>query len=170
MEQSTPKYVGSPSREIDEAWAHLLSDKSKQLLILMQGLNMDLEGHEADHLHWRTFQWPDSGHYFTGLEVFHSLHCLNRLRQALYPNYYNIFNDPNDPPRGHCINHLRQAIQCHADLTPMEWTLTGNKLILSTDTMHTCRNFEVIHDLAIKRRSDYNEKELIVNGSIFIVD
>jgi hypothetical protein len=45
------------------------------------GLNIDLSAAESG-LRGRTFQWPDSGLYFTGLEVFHSLHCLVRV---LYP-------------------------------------------------------------------------------------
>lgn len=41
----------------------------------MAGLNIDLDPSEVN-LEGKTFQWPDSGRYFTGLEVFHSLHCL----------------------------------------------------------------------------------------------
>lgn len=40
-----------------------------------QGLNINLKGSDAN-LEGRTIQWPDSDRYFTGLEVFHSLHCL----------------------------------------------------------------------------------------------
>ncbi|RDW71567.1 hypothetical protein BP6252_08130 [Coleophoma cylindrospora] len=157
------QYVGNPSPEIDSSW-----DK------LSAGLNIDLGGSDANDLDGKTFQWPDSDKYFTGLEVFHSLHCLNRLRQALYPDYYTVFDDPIDPSReahiGHCINHLRQALQCHADLTPMNWKLVGNKLILDTNAMHTCRDFDAIHDWVFQRRTNYYEKEAVVNGSILIVD
>ncbi|KAJ5524668.1 hypothetical protein N7494_011318 [Penicillium frequentans] len=74
MEQTTPKYTGSPSREIDEAWAHLLSVK-------------------------------------------------NRLRQALYPNYYNVFSNPNDPPREHHIVPRRP----HPDGMDFDWRQTHLK-------------------------------------------
>jgi hypothetical protein len=51
------------------------------------GLNIDLDESEAD-LDGRTFQWPESGEYFTGLEVFHSLHCLvcvpSRINSPIY--------------------------------------------------------------------------------------
>ncbi|KAK1973473.1 hypothetical protein LZ30DRAFT_610713, partial [Colletotrichum cereale] len=116
----------------------------------------------------------ESGLYFTGLEVFHSSHCLNRLRQALHPEYYQIFNHSGDPSRRHhithCINHLRQSIQCHADLTPMEWELVGNKIILKTDTMHTCRNFERIHAWAAKRQTRFEDIQIVQNGTLFVVD
>ncbi|KAK1992172.1 hypothetical protein LX36DRAFT_685043 [Colletotrichum falcatum] len=98
------------------------------------------------------------------MEVFHSLHCL----------YYQVFNNPNDPSRedhiGHCINHLRQAIQCHGDLTPMEWKLVGNKIILNTQTHHTCRDFDRILEWAAKRQTRFQDMEVIRNASLFIVD
>ncbi|KAE8163765.1 hypothetical protein BDV40DRAFT_299109 [Aspergillus tamarii] len=156
------EYVGSPTPEIDRAWDLLLS-----------GLNIDLASSNAN-LDGRTIQWPDSDRYFTGLEVFHSLHCLNRLRQAMYPTYYDVFSHPDDPSRedhiGHCINHLRQAIQCHADLTPMEWIFVDRKIILNTATQHTCRNFNKIHEWAWQRRTNFEEVEAVRNGSLFVVD
>ncbi|KAH9904442.1 hypothetical protein F4778DRAFT_732459 [Xylariomycetidae sp. FL2044] len=156
------KYVGHPTPEVDQAWRDL-----------MLGLNIDLDSAEIGSSP-DTFQWPESGLYFSGLEVYHSLHCLNRLRQALYPEYYNIFNDPHDPSRedhiGHCINHLRQAIQCHADLTPMTWSLAGNKIILDTSAQHTCRDFDRIHQWATQRTTRWEDYELIRNKTLVVVD
>ncbi|EED21439.1 conserved hypothetical protein [Talaromyces stipitatus ATCC 10500] len=159
------EYVGPPGPEVDEAWETLL------------GLNLDLDEDEVV-LKGSTFQWPESGNYFTGIDVYHSLHCLNRLRQAIYPEYYTrIFNHPSDPSRknhietlDHCINHIRQAIQCHADLTPMEWRLDGNKIILKTNTQHTCRNFEQINGWALSKRTKFEDIHSWRNGSLQIVD
>ncbi|KDN71904.1 hypothetical protein CSUB01_12179 [Colletotrichum sublineola] len=82
------EYIAAPSPQVDDAWERLLI-----------GLNIDLKEPGAS-VSEKTFQWPESGLYFTGLEVFHSLHCLNRLRQALYPDYYyDVFNNPDDPSR-----------------------------------------------------------------------
>ncbi|KAK0387379.1 hypothetical protein NLU13_5691 [Sarocladium strictum] len=110
------KYVGKPSKELDAAWEELLS-----------GLNIEIAHQDLD-LSESTFRWPENGLYFSGLEVYHALHCLNRLRQAIYiEDYGYIFDRPGDPPLqhhvDHCINHIRQALQCQADLTPMEWKL-----------------------------------------------
>lgn len=71
---------------------------------------------------------------------------------------------------GHCINHLRQALQCHADLTPMEWQKTGNKLVLNTETKHTCRNFEKVHAWARENAVDVGELNLVKGGQLFVVD
>ncbi|KAE8140094.1 hypothetical protein BDV38DRAFT_240974 [Aspergillus pseudotamarii] len=111
----------------------------------------------------------------------------------MYPTYYDVFSHPDDPSRedhigslltyihfplqiisltsvGHCINHLRQAIQCHADLTPMEWIFVDRKIILNTATHHTCRNFNKIHEWAWQRRTNFEEVEAVRNGSLFVVD
>ncbi len=71
---------------------------------------------------------------------------------------------------GHCINHIRQSLQCHADLTPMEWKLDGLKLILKTDTPHTCRNFDRIHAWATSHRTRFESIQSWRNASIRIVD
>ncbi|PVH90382.1 hypothetical protein DM02DRAFT_547900 [Periconia macrospinosa] len=71
---------------------------------------------------------------------------------------------------GHCINHIREALQCHADLTPMLWTAKGSKVILNTDTRHTCRHFNKIHEWAASHRTNYSDIESWLNGSIEIVD
>ncbi|KAI1274230.1 hypothetical protein F5Y07DRAFT_401520 [Xylaria sp. FL0933] len=86
------EFVGPPDPAIDKAWE-----------MLLEGLNLDFDKTEVD-LGESTFKWPESGFYFSGLDVFHSLHCLNRLRQAMYPDHYiHIFDKPNDPSR---LDHI----------------------------------------------------------------
>ncbi|KAI1164684.1 hypothetical protein F5B18DRAFT_231556 [Nemania serpens] len=157
------EYIGPPSKKVDDAWNRLL-----------EGTNIDVSPDEAD-LSASTFRWPESGLYFTGLEVYHSLHCLNRLRQALYPDHYDhVFDSPSHPSRldhiSHCVNHIRQALQCHADLTPMEWRLDGSKVIVKTNTRHTCRNWDKINDWATARRTKFESIESWKNGSLVVVD
>ncbi|KAB5576188.1 hypothetical protein GE09DRAFT_1281885 [Coniochaeta sp. 2T2.1] len=157
------EYVGPPQPCVDDAWEKLLG-----------GLNLDFDKTEID-LGESTFQWPDTGFYFSGLDVYHSLHCLNRLRQAMYPDYYtHIFDRPGSPNRAdhidHCINHIRQSLQCHADLTPMEWRLSGSNIIIKTDTHHTCRNFDKIHRWASSHRTQFSSIPGFMNGSLRIVD
>ncbi|KAM3548314.1 hypothetical protein MY1884_009231 [Beauveria asiatica] len=64
---SGPQYVGNSSKVIDLEWEKLLS-----------GLNLDLT--DKDIGSTATFQWPESGMHLTGLEVYHSLHCLGGPR------------------------------------------------------------------------------------------
>ncbi|KAI1125132.1 hypothetical protein F5Y10DRAFT_247725, partial [Nemania abortiva] len=162
VDQKGQEYVGTPSPAVDKAWE-----------LLLGGLNLDFDKTEVD-LEDSTFRWPESGFYFSGLDVYHSLHCLNRLRQAMYPDYYvHVFDHPNDPSRfdhiGHCINHIRQSLQCHADLTPMEWKLVGQNVILKTDTPHTCRNFDKIHEWALSHRTEWEKIESWRNATLRII-
>lgn len=138
------------------------------------GLNVDLKRDQSANAD--SWQWPDDGSYFSGLEVFHSLHCLNRIRQAFYPEVYQgLFDNPDDPPRqhhiDHCINHLRQAIQCHSDLTPMQWLLDGDKVILNTNTRHTCRDFERVREWAATHQTNFTAHDSVLReGTLHFVD
>jgi hypothetical protein len=86
-EQGGREYVGPPTPAVDEAWDTLLRGLSQQLGVGNKnsysslGLNLDFDKDEVD-LAGSTFQWPESGHYFSGLDVYHSLHCL----------VYTVFN------------------------------------------------------------------------------
>ncbi|KAH8805515.1 hypothetical protein F5884DRAFT_835828 [Xylogone sp. PMI_703] len=177
------QYVGRPSPEIDQAWDNLLL-----------GLNFDVSPGQVMHLQEETYKWPSDQQYFLGLDVFHSLHCLNRVRQALDVDYYQHELDmPGHPARhdyiavaarhsngatidiefiDHCIDHIRQALMCHADLTPMTWEQRADKLILKTSTVHTCRNFQKIWDYSVDPtiQINYDTKAELASGQLYVVD
>lgn len=110
----------------------------------------------------------------------------NRLRQFLYLPYYNKTDFAKEHGESytighaeHCINYLRHSIQCHADLTPMLWhekklenvSHHGNlhdqatsALALDMETLYTCRKWEPIHEWALKRQVNYEEREDLVQG------
>lgn len=71
------EWVGTPSPELDALWDHVVD-----------AAGVDLIGHEADMVRGKTRQRP-SGEYISGLDVFHQLHCLNKIRQSFYPDYYH---------------------------------------------------------------------------------
>lgn len=53
--------------------------------------------------------------------MFHTLHCVNHLRRAYYPEVYFPKTAPKMPDyalmhRDHCIEHVRQYIMCHGDV------------------------------------------------------
>lgn len=69
----------------------------------------------------------------------------------------------------HCIDQIRQAIICHADVTPMEWHVQSDKLILKTDTVHTCRDFDEIHSWARSKESK-NPMEMGRGEGLSLID
>ncbi|KIM95440.1 hypothetical protein OIDMADRAFT_133987 [Oidiodendron maius Zn] len=85
--------------------------------------------------------------------MFHQLHCLNQIREALYRDHY-----PEIPIHGpvhlnHCINHLRQAIQCWGStaIIPLKWFEGYHDTYVKSDTVHTCRKFEPIRAYVSER-------------------
>ncbi|KAF5702304.1 hypothetical protein FMUND_13539 [Fusarium mundagurra] len=75
-----PVYVGNPHPDIDLAW-----DK------LLKGRYFSLSEEEAKKVWgpgYKVYMDRAEGGFTGGFDVFHSLHCLNQIRKALYPDYY----------------------------------------------------------------------------------
>jgi hypothetical protein len=93
----------------------------------------------------------DERRYVGGLDVLHTLHCVEGLRQTLDPGRYPI-------QRGklhlyHCIDHIRQWIMCSSDFTPIptRWHPEKGTSYVDTDQVHTCRNFDALWNWVRKR-------------------
>lgn len=129
-----------PSEEVNDAWASLL---------------------------------PKEGGFFTHdriaptkscLAVFHQLHCLDMLRQALYESRPDIVEQGHNESHtadphpdhdvtvdhnhshdmyhiGHCFDLLRQSLMCKADLTVEVGNLTEGG-VTGFGTEHQCVNWE----------------------------
>ncbi|KAJ7869753.1 hypothetical protein B0H14DRAFT_2726991 [Mycena olivaceomarginata] len=120
---------------------------------------------EAAHLPNKTHAIPgDPGHYIAELDVFHNLHCLNKVRMALDPDYYpdwRISTSKNYIPTqknatdhvAHCIDWIRQSIMCHADTSVIvwQWDPQTNASIVKGNVAHTCRKFDKITEWAKQR-------------------
>ncbi|KAI7182625.1 NAD(P)-binding protein [Hortaea werneckii] len=157
---SSPTYVGPPSAQIDQAWNELIEPRY-----------FKLTGSEVAHLTSNDQglpapeplpQWPgavpEPGVY-GGIDMLHSLHCVDSLRKALTPDYYaadEMFLLPGETTwlhLSHCIEQLRQAVLCHGDTTPVTLKpivteLGDGKRLLTmlgeTERKHTCRDSEEI--------------------------
>jgi hypothetical protein len=99
---------------------------------------------------------------FGGVDMFHSLHCLNGLRKVIQgrsDKQYDVLGE--DFVRlhvNHCIEQLRQAIMCHGDLTPVTlmpvFNPSKNVLVLvgQTEYSHTCRDWDGLRNELRKRQ------------------
>lgn len=138
------KYVGS-TPEVDAAWDELTKDRYFLLT--------DNEAHEAYGEQIGPYWNVHHGGYIAGLDVLHTLHCLNHLRMSLYRDVY-----PFDPVDGtthiaHCVDHLRQLAMCNADLTPVptQYFEGLGRNYINSSREHTCRDFWTIRDWATER-------------------
>ncbi|KAA8645272.1 oxidase ustYa family protein [Aspergillus tanneri] len=90
------------------------------------------------------------GSYVGVLEVFHQIHCLNRIRQAFYREQKGpSFESPSTIQRHteHCFDYLRQSFMCLGDVNigPVGWNETTQTYIAEGDGIKECRNFDKIH-------------------------
>ncbi|TCD64869.1 hypothetical protein EIP91_003535 [Steccherinum ochraceum] len=164
-------YQGEPSQEVDKAWNDLynnfgLSKIPKEQARLLPNKTLPIPG--------------DEQYYAIGLAVFHQLHCLNILRQGLYPEHYRdpvtgaIGNIPaEDWPDhvSHCIDNLRQSLMCAADISLVvwQWVEEDNRASIMMNTVHSCRNYDKIADWAKRhRRTTHFDSSIHVEDDIVI--
>ncbi|EXJ67861.1 uncharacterized protein A1O5_09208 [Cladophialophora psammophila CBS 110553] len=78
-----PTYVGTPSQDIDAEWEALIHDRYTPLT-----------SSEAFSIGLESFSLPSKQSYWAGVDVFHSLHCINYVRMVLDLDYYGDRLDP----------------------------------------------------------------------------
>ncbi|KAF2104954.1 hypothetical protein NA57DRAFT_71153 [Rhizodiscina lignyota] len=145
-------YVGHPTPELDEAWEKLLRDRYFMITEEEARAAFPTEWKEA----YAKMPGGEEG-YLVGLDMFHTLHCVNQIRQMLWPEYY-------EPPpatanfevlhKGHCIDQIRQYIMCSGDLTPIPtkfYDFLGGFRYVDSNYPHTCRNFGKIREWVDER-------------------
>uniref|UniRef100_A0A0W0G7V4 Tat pathway signal sequence n=1 Tax=Moniliophthora roreri TaxID=221103 RepID=A0A0W0G7V4_MONRR len=138
-------YSNPPSDEVDAAWEDLynvfgISAIPRESAVLLPNETIHVPG--------------DKSHYLVGLDVFHQLHCLNRIRKALYPVYYPPDEREDAETRArhlsHCVNSIRQSIQCSSDISAIVFEEDTRPLF---EIVHSCRNFTKIREWAIEHRA-----------------
>ncbi|KAJ2977675.1 hypothetical protein NQ176_g4241 [Zarea fungicola] len=103
------KYRGPPRPEQDEAWEALLTYNNLRVQ------KDDLEKANISSVPLS----DDEGGYLVSLDVFHTLHCVNKIRKSYYADYYPNPN-PIEKQRehfDHCVDLLRQVLMCHGDVS-----------------------------------------------------
>ncbi|KAI0481340.1 hypothetical protein GGR56DRAFT_689038 [Xylariaceae sp. FL0804] len=141
-------YISGPTPEVDLAWRNLSGAR-----------DFKITEEEAKEL------WPNNykihyhrkyGGYMVGLDVFHTLHCLNNLRKYYYPDVYPVkpgHEESSKVHRGHCLDQIRQYVMCNADLTPYSyrWFPNPGRMYADSDVTHSCRNWDRIRDWTTDR-------------------
>jgi len=123
--------------------------------------------HKYDHLwnrigsdHGGLIKYPEKGRSHPGrdaplgvMSMFHQLHCVAALRNALQSGYYGMgiaFDQTENPHWPHCLDYLRKTILCVGDDTiERERVRNGTrtfKIDGLTDTRQ-CKDTTHIYDL-----------------------
>jgi hypothetical protein len=134
----------------------------------------------------------NKGGVLAGLEVFHSLHCLDMVRQYTWKDQYDYSENPTfqdddeflrtvsrlTPSKiiltdvllkhvDHCIDALRIRLMCYADITPfLHKTEPGAELGATPDfnTQHKCRKFENVQEWARSHHAKAAEGQTAGSG------
>ncbi|KAF2139772.1 uncharacterized protein K452DRAFT_352505 [Aplosporella prunicola CBS 121167] len=137
--QERGSFSGKPSPQLDQAWHDLLNYE-----------NIKLEPEVMKHYEREDIgvALPEGGGYIGTLNVYHELHCLKRLHQYMYQEYYWPDLDANQLEMNrlhneHCIDFLRQSAMCHGDigLITFEWK-ESSRIPVANATTHQCVNWD----------------------------
>ncbi|KAF3768640.1 hypothetical protein M406DRAFT_327065 [Cryphonectria parasitica EP155] len=143
---------GDPTPEVDENWEQYIGKRyfsiSEEEAIRAWG----------DKRHEYVDQ--KRGGYSAGLDVFHSLHCINALRLALHPEYHGSHQHHRNhlPHTEHCLDVLRQSIQCYGSTTliPTKFFEGRQRNYIDSDQVHVCRNFNYLRDFVTSRAKGHD--------------
>ncbi|KAG1728838.1 uncharacterized protein EDB91DRAFT_1228182 [Suillus paluster] len=107
-------------------------------------------------LEWNSLDHFPRGHGFVrlgpngrafGVSMFHQIHCLQMIREAL-------INGPDDHS-GHCLNFLRQAILCNSDTTLDPLFVDPDGTMTRTDGLgvtHVCRDWTQVYAYIVENQ------------------
>ncbi|KAJ6555968.1 hypothetical protein B0H19DRAFT_1292866, partial [Mycena capillaripes] len=135
-------FLQEPSPALDKAWDNLQQDSKLRLprseAVLFPNKTSGIAG--------------DPGYYIAELEIYHQLHCLNQIRQALHPTYYPNWGMHTIGSReshiDHCVERIRQGLMCNVDTSVLvwEWNPTFNETRVRLRVPHQCKDFSKIHE------------------------
>ncbi|KAH7369675.1 hypothetical protein BKA65DRAFT_544407 [Rhexocercosporidium sp. MPI-PUGE-AT-0058] len=160
IEYETVKYFGEPggsiyfgpsNNETDAAWEGLLTNGPGIVWISEDAASRLSEPTERVRDYNREIN-PDVPGYMGNIEVFHQLHCLNRIRKLFYnqtrEDVHDEIPEMREPHTTHCFEYLRQVLQCHGDVGIMSlgWDAEGEAYTAIFETERQCRNFEMIRE------------------------
>ncbi|KAI1270552.1 hypothetical protein F5Y18DRAFT_422047 [Xylariaceae sp. FL1019] len=133
--------VGKPSDELDAAWSSIMqyfyAEVPKEYI---QSLDRERD----------SIRLPN-GNYLANYAFIHELHCLKRLHQSYFPDYY--WPDMTEEEKElqlehslHCLQMLVEVTMCKADETPLtmywfdESILPGGNRTIA----HECKNWDTL--------------------------
>ena len=138
-----------PSPDVDAAWPRIETQRP----IAISRDDVLAQGQDPA----RAAKFPESfgfgpEAYIGRIDVFHQIHCLNRLRMHLHGNYdyYYANKKENDKYHelhvSHCVYMLLQNLMCTAnvDVYTHTWLDAQKNTYLDFSMNHKCRDFDAV--------------------------
>jgi hypothetical protein len=114
---------------------------------------------------------PDA--YIAGMDVFHHLHCLDKLRREIS---YSHYHEKEEGPRpgsplheahiDHCVDVLSQALRCTSsvDMVTFNWVEGHGMPQPDFGNKKVCRDFEALRDWTVDNGVDSDRVFEAMNG------
>lgn len=141
-------YRQPPSPEVDAAWARIETQNPIPLTrqdLVNQGKDPDMFAKFPESFGFG----PDA--FIGRIDVFHQIHCLNRLRMHLYWNVDYYYPDEemgkyHQLHASHCVYALLQNLMCqgNVDTYGHYWVDMQENAVPDFNINHKCRDFEAI--------------------------
>ncbi|KAI1262686.1 hypothetical protein F5Y18DRAFT_396998 [Xylariaceae sp. FL1019] len=158
-------FTGSPREELDEAWHELL-----------QNDNIRVPRDYLEERHLNSVYTRDGSEGIASLSVYHSLHCLKKVKKMLFKEYYH--SDKSDEAMAreekhvdHCVEYIRESLMCKPDLSMVTFRWINNTAQHDDKTafyptnfdadMHFCANWEHLDSWASERVFDLFQVDLL---------
>ncbi|KAJ4163954.1 hypothetical protein LMH87_005651 [Akanthomyces muscarius] len=152
-------YVGSTTPEVDAAWYRLLRHH-----------NIRITDDELHALNSTSIPLSSGGGSMGMMAVFHELHCLKLVREAVFADHYHAAKSSAERTSlaghtEHCIDILRSAAMCRADtaIFTYHWNDATRLPNPTWMQMHQCRDWESLEEWLESRRIDIYTPNLLVH-------
>ncbi|KAI0404430.1 hypothetical protein F4802DRAFT_567060 [Xylaria palmicola] len=146
------QYTGEPRLGLDEAWSSLLRPSI-----------LRISEDELEKMNKSSIALRDGSGYIGYLEVHHMLHCVKRLYEYKYPEYYHsVFEDGllTAEHRDHCLEVLIEGITCNADITPSTYYWKDSRHIKGNRTgSRQCVDWSHLQEWAEERTLRVSSRE-----------
>ncbi|PLB51573.1 hypothetical protein P170DRAFT_352188 [Aspergillus steynii IBT 23096] len=113
-------FAGPPRPEMDDAWHDLLKND-----------NIRVPAAYLREKNLTSIYTEDYTEGIASLSVYHSLHCLKKIKHMIYREYYHADLDETAMAReskhvDHCIEYIRESLMCQPDLSLVTFRWINN--------------------------------------------
>lgn len=162
-------FTGDPREEMDEAWHALL-----------QNDNIRVPKDYLDEKGLHSVYTKDGQDGIASLSVYHSLHCLKKVKHMVFKEHYHADKTGDAMARekkhvDHCIEYIRESLMCQPDLSMVTFRWINNTAQHDDKAgfwptnfdvdMHTCANWESLDAWAGERMFDLLEVDKLQRPS-----
>jgi hypothetical protein len=161
-------FTQSPGPEADALWNSISAPPGDVGIIWLT---------EEERRRWgvATAKAGEGSKYIVTIDVFHQLHCLDRLRRQIFNETYRIQPDANPLWKehiAHCLDSIRLSLQCNADVSLLPWKWIKGYAAPWPDfrSEHTCRNWDAVSSWATRRKLDTGNLSLWTHPELGRID